>query len=80
MNRLLEHPPCEQLSAFGLGILDDEEASAIQDHLETCGDCQAAVETVPDDTLASLVRQSSASSNRTNGFEPRESPVAIAFN
>jgi serine/threonine protein kinase len=53
----LAHPSEEQLSTFGLGKADHEEASAIRDHLEVCGECRALVEAVPDDTLASLVRQ-----------------------
>lgn len=50
------HPDLDQLSAFSLGKVDDEAASVIEAHLETCADCRHMLETVPGDSLENLVR------------------------
>ncbi len=50
------HPPAESLSAFGLGCLSDADSAAIERHLADCAECRAAVETVPDDAVVQLVR------------------------
>src|SRR5262249_41757071 len=50
------HPDLDQLSAFSLGKVDDEAASIIEAHLETCADCRHMLETVPSDSLENMVR------------------------
>ncbi len=52
----LAHPDPQRLRAFGLGYLDESEATSICEHLEHCPRCRELVEAVPDDPLASLVR------------------------
>jgi tRNA A-37 threonylcarbamoyl transferase component Bud32 len=54
------HPAAEQLSAFGLGKLNDAAAAAIAQHLEGCLPCRKAVERVAGDTFVGLVRAAKA--------------------
>ena len=54
------HPAAEQLSAFGLGKLNDAAATAIAQHLEGCLSCRKAVEKVAGDTFLGLVRAAKA--------------------
>jgi serine/threonine-protein kinase len=61
---MLAHPDPERLAAYGLGRLDDLEADSIHAHLETCAACRSAVEALPDDALAALVRSAAVSSSR----------------
>ena len=44
-----EHPSLEQLDAYLLGKLDDEESTAIESHLETCEDCYQHLEALEND-------------------------------
>jgi serine/threonine protein kinase/WD40 repeat protein len=64
-----EHPGQEQLEAFGLGRLDEEDAARVLAHLEKCGDCRGLVASVPDDTLSSLVRASATPADATEGVD-----------
>jgi WD40 repeat protein/tRNA A-37 threonylcarbamoyl transferase component Bud32 len=57
MNQVGLHPSSDELIAFGLGRLTAESADAVHAHLESCLDCRAQVESVPDDTLSALVRE-----------------------
>jgi tRNA A-37 threonylcarbamoyl transferase component Bud32 len=54
------HPATEQLSAFGLGKLNEAAAAAIAQHLEGCLSCRKAVERVAGDTFVGLVRAAKA--------------------
>jgi serine/threonine protein kinase/WD40 repeat protein len=51
------HPPKEQLVAFGLGTLEPDEATQIEQHLESCSDCCETILDLADDTFVGLVRQ-----------------------
>jgi WD40 repeat protein/tRNA A-37 threonylcarbamoyl transferase component Bud32 len=53
----LAHPARELLSAYGLGQLDEADSVPIEEHLDACAGCRAIVEAVPDDAVASLVRE-----------------------
>jgi eukaryotic-like serine/threonine-protein kinase len=48
------HPSADQLTAYALGRLSDEETAFVAEHLSKCGECQAIVEAVPDDAFAAL--------------------------
>ncbi len=56
MNAKLAHPTSEDLVAFGLGKLDDADATAVAHHLEACEACSRAVKNVPPDSFVALVR------------------------
>jgi serine/threonine protein kinase len=52
------HPQSDELKAFMLGTLDDEESDLlIEQHLADCPTCQEAAAVVPDDTLVELIRR-----------------------
>jgi serine/threonine protein kinase len=50
------HPASQVLVGFALGQLEDDEATAVADHLGVCEPCQKAVLAVPDDRLVALLR------------------------
>jgi serine/threonine protein kinase len=50
------HPSPEQLAAYALGKLDDAEAAAVVEHLETCPACQQTVEESPSDTFLNALQ------------------------
>jgi len=52
-----EHPSVEQLNAFVLGHLGDDDSTQIEHHLSTCPVCSTLTETAPDDALVTLFRQ-----------------------
>jgi hypothetical protein len=54
----LAHPSPDQLSAFGLGLLDEAESAAIECHLADCSACRAALEAVPEDAFVAKLRTS----------------------
>jgi serine/threonine protein kinase len=59
MNDLQQpHPSREQLSAFGLGQLEDEASAAIEDHLAGCTACRTLLEQVPGDTFVARLQES----------------------
>jgi serine/threonine protein kinase len=51
------HPPVEQLSAFGLGQLDAATAAAVERHVADCTVCGRTLCELPDDQLVHLLRQ-----------------------
>jgi serine/threonine protein kinase/WD40 repeat protein len=58
MNRdAKQHPPQDQLEAYGRGKLDEAESSQIEKHLEECEDCTGTVVNLKDDTFIKLVRE-----------------------
>jgi hypothetical protein len=66
MNDLRQaHPSFEQLSAFGLGQLDDVASAEIAAHLGTCGDCCGKLQTVRADGFVARLR--SAAGTRPDG-------------
>jgi putative intracellular protease/amidase len=56
-----EHPRAEQLQAFGLGLLPETERPAVERHIAGCAACCELLRGVPDDTLASLLRDADTS-------------------
>jgi WD40 repeat protein len=77
----LAHPDRELLAAYGLGQLDEADSVPIQEHLDTCAGCRAVVEAVPDDTVASLVREAAPrlaalpAPESVNGPAPSDGPA-----
>ncbi len=57
MTDLLTHPPAHELTAFGLGILTDDECQAISEHVAECPACQRAVAAAPGDTFTELLAE-----------------------
>jgi uncharacterized protein (TIGR03067 family) len=53
---LKTHPSPEQLTAFGLGRLDERDETAVALHLEGCDACRTAVEGLPGDSFVARVR------------------------
>jgi len=51
-------PSQDELFSFGVGKVSDVQATEIAEHLESCDNCQAVMETLDDagDTLASCFR------------------------
>jgi uncharacterized protein (TIGR03067 family) len=80
------HPETEQLTAFALGRLVEEESVMIEDHLAGCATCRTAVEAAGDDSLVSLLRGPTESAGgATTGDEtlslapvPSEVPAELA--
>src|SRR5262249_12691145 len=55
------HPQNDELKAFVLGTLDDEESYLhVEQHLPDCPTCQEAAAVVPADTLIKLIRRGHA--------------------
>ncbi len=60
MNQLsLDHPSAEQLSAFGLGQLDESASATIVEHLTVCEPCRHVVDGVAPDSLVDLLKRDS---------------------
>jgi serine/threonine protein kinase len=59
MNNLTSpHPDREQLSAFGLGRLDETESAALETHLADCADCRTILESLPADSFLAKLQDS----------------------
>ena len=65
-----DHPPAEQLPAFGLGLLDPEATAAIERHVAGCDTCCQALLAVADDGLVTRIRQ--AASTSSDDLRPAE--------
>jgi serine/threonine protein kinase len=52
-----EHPSVEQLHAFAVGQLSEDDSSKVERHLAGCTSCSEALETSPNDTFVALVQQ-----------------------
>jgi serine/threonine protein kinase len=68
------HPEPNLLTSFALGWLSEEDARAIADHVSTCPECEAALTTVPDDPVLSLIRVELASRERQRPELPADDP------
>ncbi len=53
-----DHPSIEQLNAFAIGQLTENDSLAVERHLAVCTSCNRVLETSPDDSFVTLVRQS----------------------
>jgi uncharacterized protein (TIGR03067 family) len=51
-----EHPTAHQLTAFGLGKLDEAASATIEAHLAECETCRQALDSPPADSLIALAR------------------------
>ncbi|HUG18350.1 MAG TPA: protein kinase, partial [Planctomycetaceae bacterium] len=60
------HPQPEALIDFGLGKLDAEKSSAIEEHLSECEDCCETLLNLQDDTFTGLVRSLPKPSAKTS--------------
>ena len=56
MSNSAEHPPRQELVAFGLGKLGPDESSQIEEHLDFCEECHETLLSLADDTFTGLVR------------------------
>lgn len=54
----LVHPEKDRLFAFGLGKLEQSDATEIESHLKECPDCCETLLDLKDDTFVALVRES----------------------
>lgn len=55
------HPQRNELEAFVSGLVPDESAAAISEHLAECEPCRTVVDSLPPDTLLSLLKQAPGS-------------------
>jgi hypothetical protein len=53
----LEHPSPDRLTAFGLGKLGPDDQAALEAHVSRCATCCARLRSLPEDNLATLVRE-----------------------
>ena len=58
------HPSLEELSEFVSGRLNDAESAAIELHVADCASCGNVLESLPEDTLVLLLRESSTATDR----------------
>ena len=61
------HPTRQVLISFGLGKLDDGLAEAVQQHLESCLDCQKQIAELSADSFLGRVREAQHSEEATGG-------------
>jgi serine/threonine protein kinase len=77
------HPSREEMTAFGLGLLDDKTSSALEAHLEGCADCCRALESVREDGFVAQLRSAAqtdtllGSTQKDNG-RSHETPTLLA--
>jgi tRNA A-37 threonylcarbamoyl transferase component Bud32 len=64
------HPSLEQLTAFDLGRLRPTEWEVVERHLSQCAVCWRKLETVPDDSLAALLRSAAGAPLPAAGAGP----------
>ena len=68
---VLSHPDRVQLSAFGLGMLDDSAAATVEQHLGDCAQCRAILENLPADSFVGKLQAGS----RTESLSAQEAPT-----
>lgn len=56
MTKSSEHPQQQQLVDFGLGKLEPDQTSEIEEHLDYCEQCHETLLSLADDTFTGLVR------------------------
>jgi len=72
-----DHPPPEQLPAFGLGLLAPDQTADIESHVAECQACCQALLSVPDDSLVSRLRE--AVSTSSDGLAAHATLTAISI-
>ncbi len=65
----MSHPTIDQLAAFSLGALDDENLSRIEQHVAECDACCERLSNVGSDTLVELARAATKYEQRTADAE-----------
>jgi hypothetical protein len=66
----LSHPKTEDWAAFASGQVSEAVAEEFSRHLADCARCRTLVETLPDDTLLSLLRQPAPLEEAATGPAP----------
>ncbi len=61
------HPPADALASFGLGGLDEDEASVIAEHVSACDACRAVVDAIAGGTFAALLRDADGLQSLADG-------------
>jgi hypothetical protein len=67
----LSHPDHEQLSAFGLGRLDETAAATVREHLDDCALCRSSLENLPADSFVAKLQASA----QTKSLASHEAPT-----
>src|SRR5947209_1071145 len=65
----LTHPSHEQLAAFGSGQLGPGEMAEVERHVAGCDACNAVLESLPDDSLVSLLKDGPTLADAAAGGE-----------
>src|ERR1700728_120985 len=65
------HPTRQVLSSFGLGELDGRLAEAVQQHLESCLNCQKQIAELSADSFLGRVRDAQDNDKTTGGAGPK---------
>jgi WD40 repeat protein len=60
-NQRVAHPTPENLTAFGLGRMSDEDSVAVERHLAECATCRRLLETLPNDSWVERLRAAAGS-------------------
>jgi hypothetical protein len=66
----LSHPSPEQLSAFGLGKLDEETSATLEAHLADCPQCRQALEHPQADSFVARLREAGPAQTATGASTP----------
>src|SRR5437868_858086 len=71
------HPAPDTLAAFARGDLPPAELSSVAEHVGGCKECLAALERIPDDTLAGLARAAARTPAPVATAAPAKSAAVI---
>lgn len=66
------HPGVEELTAFGVGQLEQNEMELLAEHLASCPNCQVIADGETPDPLSALVRSVLIARSETGGLPPTE--------
>jgi serine/threonine protein kinase len=72
------HPTRQVLSSFGLGKLDGRLAEAVQQHVESCRNCQKQIAELSADSFLGRVRDAQDNDRTTGGAVPKSLAGRIA--
>src|SRR4051794_14974393 len=70
MNAAPDHPTRDRLAAFDAGLLRPSELAAVAEHVAGCPHCCRVLETLPEDDLASRIRQYAGPAGVPDGVPP----------
>src|SRR5438552_1851566 len=73
------HPEQEMLAAFGLGLLRSEDRAAIETHVSGCDTCCEFLQSLPADTLISLLTPAASAPTQAEqgGQPPAKAPTPL---